>query len=584
MTAPDRTQQAFADASRAADLIAVDPVGLGGLILGGGRGATDPIVERLVAQLGPGIALRRLPASIDPGRLDGGLDVAATLAAGRPVDRPGLLAEAAGALLVVPSAERLGTATAGRLAAALDRSDTVPPAAARRPLQTLPPIVVALDEGGPDDPPLPGALTDRLAFRIDLSAVRLADLVPEDEPDIEAARARLGAVDLPDPLLHALAEAAIALGVGSPRALILAARTMRASAALAGRSVPADEDVVAAAHLVLAPRATRWPMQEPEAAEPPPPPAEAPDDAAETDTDPSDRPLADRVIEATAALLPPDLLARLATARSAPRSAADGRSGPDRRTPRGAGGRPLPSRPGRPTGGARLDLLETLRRAAPMKRLRAAPPPGMIVAVRPADLAIRRHRRHARSTTVFVVDASGSSALHRLAEAKGAVEIILSDCYVRRDRVALLIFRGRVCETVLPPTGSLTQARRRLADMAAGGGTPLAAAIEAGLALALRLGRADEAPNLVFLTDGQGNVALDGAGGRGRAEADALAAAARLRVHAVPTLMLDISDRPNPRAGRLAEAMGATYLPLPRADAGVVAAAVRSRVPARRAG
>jgi len=48
--------------------------------------------------------------------------------------------------------------------------------------------------------------------------------------------------------------------------------------------------------------------------------------------------------------------------------------------------------------------------------------------------------------------------------------------------------------------------------------------------------------------------------------------------------MLDISDRPNPRAGRLAEAMGATYLPLPRADAGVVAAAVRSRVPARRAG
>ena len=124
----------------------------------------------------------------------------------------------------------------------------------------------------------------------------------------------------------------------------------------------------------------------------------------------------------------------------------------------------------------------------------------------------------------------------------------------------------------------------QIADMAAGGGTPLAAAIEAGLALALRLGRADEAPNLVILTDGQGNVALDGAGGRARAETDALAAAARLRGHAVPTLMLDTSDRPNPRAGRLAEAMGATYLPLPRADAGVVAAAVRSRVPARRAG
>jgi magnesium chelatase subunit D len=186
---------------------------------------------------------------------------------------------------------------------------------------------------------------------------------------------------------------------------------------------------------------------------------------------------------------------------------------------------------------------------------------------------------------VFVVDASGSTALHRLGEAKGAVELLLADCYVRRDRVALIAFRGRGAELLLPPTRSLVRAKRCLAGLPGGGGTPLAAGIEAATALADALRRRGETPFLVFLSDGAANVARDGSHGRPHALADAESAAARLRETGVAAVVVDTSPRPGPLAERLAEAMQARYLPLPRADAAAVSRAVAIGVAgSRRAG
>ena len=158
------------------------------------------------------------------------------------------------------------------------------------------------------------------------------------------------------------------------------------------------------------------------------------------------------------------------------------------------------------------------------------------------------------------------------------MELLLADCYVRRDQVAVIAFRGRSAELLLPATRSLVRAKRALAGLPGGGGTPLAAAIDAAQALADTARRRGESPLVVLLTDGRANVALDGTGGRARAEADALQAATRLHLAGVPALLIDTSPQPQAQAGRLAQQMCATYLPLPQAAAHSVSQAVSQAV------
>ncbi|MBY0437567.1 MAG: VWA domain-containing protein, partial [Burkholderiales bacterium] len=184
----------------------------------------------------------------------------------------------------------------------------------------------------------------------------------------------------------------------------------------------------------------------------------------------------------------------------------------------------------------------------------------------------------AQTTTIFAVDASGSQALNRLAEAKGAVELLLADCYVRRDQVALIAFRGAEAEIVLPPTRSLTRAKRSLAGLPGGGGTPLAAGIDASRVLAESVRRKGDSAVLIMITDGRGNLARDGKPDRERAQSDALQAAAELRLCGVQTLLIDTGPRPQPAAEKIAAAMGARYLALPYADSAALSGAVKQVV------
>jgi len=196
--------------------------------------------------------------------------------------------------------------------------------------------------------------------------------------------------------------------------------------------------------------------------------------------------------------------------------------------------------------------------------------------VRGEDFHVARFIQRGRTTTIFAVDASGSAALHRLAETKGAVELLLADCYVRRDSVAVIAFRGRGAELLLPPTRSLVRAKRSLAGLAGGGGTPLGAGLDAAAALADVVRRRGDTPVVVVLSDGRANVGRDGAPGRAHAEADAQAAARGLRSLSVSVLFIDTSPQPQDSARDLAAAMGARYVPLPHAEAGALSAAVRA--------
>ncbi|MBY0519800.1 MAG: VWA domain-containing protein, partial [Sphingomonas sp.] len=281
-------------------------------------------------------------------------------------------------------------------------------------------------------------------------------------------------------------------------------------------------------------------------------------------------PLDDILLEAALASLPKDVLKRLA-AGGQPRRAKSIGKGAKQRSP--SRGRPIGVRAGLPRGGLRLSIIDTLRAAAPWQRLRAATP-GRVKLTRD-DLRIRRFESRAEALTIFAVDASGSSALARLAEAKGAVELLLAEAYVKRAHVALIAFRGTEAELLLPPTRSLARAKKALGGLPGGGGTPLAAGLTAARELAESAQRRGRTPYLVILTDGRGNVAADGTTVRARAEADAEGAARAIAVAGIATAFVDTSPRPRPEGAKLAAVMQALYLPLPRADARAMHAAVK---------
>ncbi len=604
----------WADAIHAAMLVAVDPVGLGGAVLRARCGPQrDHWLAALKALLPAGSPVRRLPLHITDEGLLGGLDLSATLHAGRPVAHRGVLAEADGGVVLLAMAERLPAATAARLARVLDSAEVL---LERDGLATREPArlgLIVLDEGIEDDEQAPAALADRLAFHLFLDELSARGLQALGDTrasgDTEAARALLPQVSVPDDAIEALCHAALTLGVASLRAPWLALRAARAAAALDGRVEVDSDDLALAARLVLAPRATRLPADadaevDPDQAPPPEPPLpeppkdqdkppdEPPPDDADAPQEPlPDQPLDDVILEAALASLPAGLLARL-KAGLGPRQSASGGGKHGAMQLGRLRGRPIGARRGELRSGARLDLIATLRAAAPWQGLRrrealaarahlgvlAPTGPEPRVRVRRDDFHIARMAQRRETTTVFVVDASGSAALHRLGEAKGAVELLLADCYVRRDRVALIAFRGAAAELLLAPTRSLVRAKRSLAGLPGGGGTPLASALDAAGLLAEAIVRRGGTPVIALLTDGRANIARDGSPGREAALADALLAARQLRSVGAQMLMVDTSPRSSVAgtARQLADAMGAQYLLLPQADAASLSRAVQA--------
>ncbi|MEL7690819.1 magnesium chelatase subunit D [Citromicrobium bathyomarinum] len=552
---------AAADALLALRLFLAAPDALGGVSLRGAGPARDGLIEWLREGVeGP---LRRLPAHIDDERLLGGVDLAASLATGRSVRARGLLEEIAGGVLVVPLAERLDRDVAGRLAQALDGD-------ARFGL-------VLLDDGreGDDEAP-PSALLERVAFHCDLT--RAPSLVCDP---IDAASIPIDAVvPLDEEAMHALAATATALGVDSVRALNFAGHAARAHAALAGCAEVNGRDIAAAARLVLGPRATQMPAPQEHDSEdaPPPPPDQSDAGEADAHAQPGDTPLDEVVLEAALAAIPPDLLAQLAEGRTRRSS---GSGGGKKRTS-GQRGRPLSARPGSPRGGTRLALVDTLRAAVPWQELRRRETgsDGDQLIIRKSDLRVRRYEQRAGRVTIFCVDASGSAAAARLAEAKGAVELMLAQAYVTRSEVALVAFRGEGAEVLLPPTRSLTRARRVLSAMPGGGGTPLATGLRTGHQLAEVVAARGKTPHLVILTDGRANVGANGLGGRAQAKADAIEAGRAIATRGLDALVVDISARTAPEASELAQAMRARFLALPMADAAKLHAAVKATQPA----
>ena len=534
-------------------VLAVDPAGVKGLWL---RARSSAVRDRVTAALP---VARRIHPGVDDTALFGGVDLAATLAAGSLVSSAGLLASNAPVILTM--AERCPQGLSARLSRWLDE---------------VGPCLIALDEGAEPEESLPSGLADRLGLFLDLTEVGYSDsqavtLSPEA---IATARARLASTTLPTTALESLTNVAAVMGIASLRAPMLALAVARALAAWRGQDQASDDTLRHAAELTLAHRGDLPPQAEENEAPPLPEPPDAPEqDAQDQEQSQQDRLPDDILLEAIRAALPADLLARLAAGKAA-RSAKGSGSGAARKG--NHRGRPLPSRPGTPGSGKRIDLVATLRAAAPWQPLRRRSVDATRLEIRQSDLRLKRYQETSDRVLIFAVDASGSSALARLGEAKGAVELLLAQAYARRDHVALIAFRGTAAELMLPPTRSLVQTKRRLASLPGGGGTPLAAGLQMAFELAAQTKARGMTPTVALLTDGRGNIALDGSANREMAEADSLKLARALRATGIPGLVIDIATPPQPALKRLAEMLDAPYLPLPRADAQRLSAALQA--------
>lgn len=532
-------------------LLAIDPAGLKGLCL---RARSGPARQAFVALL-PALPLpqRKLHPTISDEQLFGGIDLAATLAGEKLVINQGI-ASAPAALLLAMS-ERAGPDLAAKLAQVLDADCGH--------------CLIMLDEGAEEAERAPPALSERLAFHVDLDGIGVGETnpAPLDLTDLDTARSLLPSVIAGPDDATVLVTLATRFGIDSLRAPLLALRAARASAALNQRDRIAPEDLALAASLVFPSRATIVPAEDEPAPPDPAPPEPSPEDQSQdSETRDSGEMPDELLIEAVRALLPANLLDGMVSAGNTRSSSGSSGAGSKRKGNRR--GRPLPPRPGRMDGTSRIDLVATLRAAAPWQPMRRkASPDAKGLLIRPSDIRLKRYEETSDRLLIFVVDASGSAAMSRLGEAKGAVELLLAEAYARRDHVALIAFRGIGAEILLPPTRSLVQTKRRLASLPGGGGTPLAAGLKAAGELAVQSRSRGLSPTVAMLTDGRANITLDGVADRAQAAQDATTLARLLRAQGISGLVLDMSNRPQEALRDLAAQMNAPYVPLPRADA-----------------
>ena len=156
----------------------------------------------------------------------------------------------------------------------------------------------------------------------------------------------------------------------------------------------------------------------------------------------------------------------------------------------------------------------------------------------PADVRYKRRVGKSQALLLLVVDASGSiRAQRRMAAAKQLALSFSVQAYQRRDRVGLIVFHGASARVLLPPTNSVSLARKKLQVLPTGGKTPLAH----GLYLALKVARRELKrqksliPIIVVISDGNPNVPCFSQD----AKADAFKAAAAIARLGLPALFVD---------------------------------------------